>query len=88
MLKPAKNELLHALQAAEHMREHDLDKHHLAKTLLYFAERNRKLEKVLASAELYLHFGQGSAEHATLVRAIKSARNVEKSSRAALATYD
>ncbi len=88
MLKPAKNELLHALQAAEQMREHDLDKHHIAKALLYFAERNRKLEKVLASAELYLHFGQGSAEHATLVRAIKAARTAEEHSRAALSTHN
>ncbi|HGX92402.1 MAG TPA: hypothetical protein ENK35_03715 [Candidatus Tenderia sp.] len=88
MLKPAKNEMLHALQAAEHLREHNLDKHHIAKALLYFAERNRMLEKVLSSAELYLHFGQGSAEHASLVRAIKSARNAEKHSRAALSAHD
>ncbi len=77
MLKPTKEELAHALKAAEYMREHDLDRHHIAKTLLYLIERNEKLEKVMSRAELFLHFGQGATEHAELTRAISRAKRAE-----------
>jgi len=77
MLKPTKDEVQHALKAAEYMREHDMDKHNLAHSLLYFEERTRHLEKVLHAAELYVHFGQGSGDHAALVKAINKAKQLE-----------
>ena len=83
MIKPTKEELKHALEAAEYMREQGMDKHHVAKSLLYMTERNKMLEKVLGAAELYLHFGQGSTEHATLVRAVNAARRTEERNEAA-----
>ncbi len=78
MLKPAREKIAHAIEAARYMREHDIDNHHLAKTLLYLEERNRLLEQVLGCAEHYLHSGQGAREHARLVRAIEKARAAER----------
>ncbi len=79
MLKPDSKEMARALEVAEYMREHDLDRHHIAKALLYLVERNAKLEKVMSSAEVFLHFGQGVSEHSTLLRAISSAKRMEDS---------
>ena len=87
MLKPSADELKHALQAAEYMREHTPDKHHVAKSLLYLHQRNKKLEAVLTAVERFLHFGQGSTEHATLVRAIKAANRSEERDSAALDSH-
>ena len=74
MLNPNKNELSRALDAAKYMCEHDVDHHCIAKTLLFLAERNEKLETVMSAAEGYLRFGRGAAEHAELARAVALAK--------------
>ena len=78
MLKPSKQELEHALAAAEYLRARNNDAHDIAKSLLYLDERNRYLEKVFEAAELYLRFGQGPTEHARLLRAIETAKAAHK----------
>ncbi len=87
MLKPSADELSHALRAATYMRERTQDKHHVAKSLLYLHERNKKLEAVLTAVERFLRFGQGSTEHATLVRAINAANRSEERDSAALTPH-
>ncbi len=77
MLKPNENEFSRALDAARYMRAHDLDHHYLAKTLLYFAQRNEMLEKVVSAAESCLHFGLGAAERAELTRAVAHVKRAE-----------
>ncbi|MBM4220875.1 MAG: CBS domain-containing protein [Gammaproteobacteria bacterium] len=43
-------------------------------TLVTDAEREHLLHRVLAAADLYLHSGQGTHEHAVLVRAVAKAK--------------
>lgn len=74
MVKPSKKEIEHALAAAEYLRARNNDAHDMAKTLLYFSERNGYLEKVLEAAEIYVRFGQGAINHARLMRAIDAAK--------------
>ena len=43
-------------------------------TLVTDTEREHLLNRVLAAADLYLHSGQGTHEHAVLVRAVEKAK--------------
>ncbi|MCL4779085.1 MAG: CBS domain-containing protein [Gammaproteobacteria bacterium] len=43
-------------------------------TLVTDAEREHLLHRVLAAADLYLHSGQGTHEHAVLLRAVEKAK--------------
>jgi hypothetical protein len=76
-MKPTDAELEIAIIAAEHMRETGTDEHHVAKSLLYLYQRLDKLEKVLAAAEDYFHFGQEEPQYSALVHAIEVAREAE-----------
>lgn len=70
MGKPTEAELSNAIAEATRMRENGDDPHFVAKSLLNLRYRCKYLEKVLQSAERYLHSGQGTREHSQLVRAI------------------
>lgn len=75
---PTDEELKTALDEAARMREQGEDPFHIAKTLLNHNYRLDLLEKVLHSAELYLHSGHGNSEHARLMRAIETAKNAKR----------
>lgn len=72
---PTEQELQSALSEAARMREQGEDPHHLGKVLLNLNYRLQLLEKVLFTAELYLHSGHGASEHARLLKAIEAAKN-------------
>jgi len=74
MGKPTKEEYETALTHAAQLREQDEDEYHMAKSLLNLDYRIKYLEEVLAKADLFLHSGEGTHEHAELVKAIKRAR--------------
>jgi hypothetical protein len=74
MLKPTDEALQAALAEAERLREQGADPRHLARSLLYLADRVRLLEAVYEAAGNYLRFGQEEHEHTVLVNAIEAAR--------------
>jgi len=76
MGKPTPEELQDALNEAARMREQDEDEHHIAKSLLNLHYRMKYMERVLQTAELYMH-GQGIQEHTDLLKAIEAARAVD-----------
>lgn len=75
MGKPTKEELIHALAIAGHLRDHGRDRHHLGHSLLYLQARNAQLEGVLQATLQYLRSGQDQQAHARLVRAVERARD-------------
>jgi hypothetical protein len=74
MKKPTDQELETALDAAERMRERDVDPHYLAHSLLYLYQRNQVLEEVLRRTERFIRFGLPEAELAHLRRLIQRLR--------------
>jgi DNA repair protein RadC len=79
---PTEQEVKSALEEAGRMRERGADPHHLAKVLLNQHQRLTRLEKVLHTAEWYMHSGHGSTEHARLLRAIEAAKTAERDANA------
>ena len=59
------------------MREHDDDPDFLAKSLLNLHYRFKVWQKVIDATKRYLHSGQGSREHASLVSALREAERIE-----------
>jgi N-acetylglucosamine-6-phosphate deacetylase len=57
MPRPAPGKMQAALEAAERMREHDVDPHHLAAALLYLREQCEALEALYRVTDRYLRFG-------------------------------
>ena len=66
-MKPSEEELRIALEAAERMRQHDLDPHHLARCLRYLEQRNRSLEQLLSRTNRYFRFGMAE-QHLTALK--------------------
>lgn len=77
MGKPTKHELETALAAAKHLRESGQDRHFLGKALLNLHYRMTHLEKVMETADRYLHSGLSEQEHTRLTRAIQVAKRAE-----------
>jgi len=73
-MKPTAEQLRHALQMAERMREQGDDPDFLARALLYLHRRDEILEKVLGHLELFLRFGLPVDEHMKLVRLVEEAK--------------
>ena len=73
MGKPTIEELETALKYAARLREQGEDEFYIGKSLLNLNYRIKYLEVVLNKANLYLHSGEGSIEHAELVKAIEQA---------------
>ena len=76
-MKPSSEQMQHALEVAESMRERDDDPEYLSRTLLYMQHRLEVLERVCDVANEYMRFGQDEREHAKLLQALKAAREVE-----------
>ncbi len=74
MNKPDPEQIEQALAAAERMREHDVDPHHLAHALLYLHQRNQRLEEVLRRTDRYLRFGMAEPELAQLRKLVQRLR--------------
>ncbi len=81
MNKPDPEQIEQALSAAERMREHDVDPHHLAHTLLYLHQRNQRLEEVLRRTDRYLRFGLAETELAQLRKLVQRLREEEERER-------
>lgn len=77
MSRPTEAELNRALKHATDMRESGSDEYYLAKSLLNLNYRIGLLEDVMTKAKRYLHSGQGSHEHTTLLKAIEKAEAAE-----------
>ncbi|MFQ5470250.1 MAG: hypothetical protein ACE5EH_08075 [Gammaproteobacteria bacterium] len=77
MGRPTDDEFKIALAEAGRMREHGNDPKYLAKSLLNLNYRQQYLEDVLRAAEVYLRSGNGTSEHAKLVRVIELYRRAE-----------
>ena len=77
MGKPTAEELSHALQEAQRMREQGEDPHHVAKALLNLNYQTDFLLGVLTAAEAYLKSGLAETEHTRLIKAIENARAVD-----------
>ncbi len=73
---PTTEELKEALAEAGRMREKGEDPCHVAKALLSLNYRMRYLERVLETAEHYIHFGLSAQDHIALQRAVEEARHV------------
>ena len=69
--KPDKATYMAALNHAALLRDNDNDPHALAHTLLYLAERNRKLELIARAAEVFIRFGEDTQLHTNLVKALE-----------------
>lgn len=75
--KPSKTIYKAALDYAESLRESDNDPQAIGHTLLYLAERNRKLESVAQAAEAYVRFGEDTQLHTDLLKALEKFDNYE-----------
>jgi hypothetical protein len=71
---PTAQQLEIALEAAERMRQRDLDPHFLAHSLLYLWERNRHFEQLLVHADRYLRFGMDEGELGALRQLVQRLR--------------
>jgi hypothetical protein len=78
MGKPTERELADALTEAARMREQGEDPHFLAKSLLNLNYRIHFLQRVLQTADTFLHYGQEAKLHTELLRAIEEAKRVEE----------
>jgi len=76
-MKPSANELKKAIAVAELIRESGEDPEYISKSLLYLFHRVENLEKVFSAASRYMRFGQEEREHALLLKALESARELE-----------
>jgi hypothetical protein len=76
-MKPSSEQMKHALEVAEGMRDRDDDPDSLSRTLLYLQHRTEVLEQVHNAANEYMHFGQEERQHARLLRALESVRDFE-----------
>ena len=77
-MKPSTDQLQHALDVAERMREQGEDPDYLSVTLLYLQHRVEALERVCVAANEYVRFGQEEREHAHLLQALENARESEE----------
>lgn len=75
---PTQQELETALSEAARLRESGEDHHHLGKVLLNHNYRLGLMEEVVRCAKLYMHSGEGSREHARLVKAIDKAEQASR----------
>ena len=73
-----RDELKNALSKAQEMRDTNQDPDHVAGSLLTLDQRFRAAEHVVEAAKIYLHSGEGGAEHARLVKAIEAFDRTEK----------
>ena len=68
--RPSADELDIALNAAERMREQDVDPHHLALSLQFLHARCRQLEDIYQLVDRYLRFGMPEHELSELHRQV------------------
>lgn len=74
MTRPTQEELTHALDAAEKLRDQDMDDQLMGRSLLYLAQRNQVLEALLRATELYFESGQDPEAHEALLEALDAVR--------------
>lgn len=77
-MRPSKEQITTALEAAERMRRKDLDPHHLAHVLLHLQQRNEDLEKLLVRADRLVRFGMAESDLAALKRQIIRLREADE----------
>lgn len=76
-IKPSREQMAHALSAAQTLRAQGGDPDFVGHALLYCDYRMEILEKVRRAAERYLHSGMAEHEHSDLVRALAAARKAD-----------
>ncbi len=77
-MKPSAEQMQHALELAEQMREQGKDPDHLSMTLLYLQHKVEVLEQVNSAANEYMRFGQEERQHSRLLRALEHVRQFEE----------
>lgn len=73
-LRPTREQMKMAMQAADRMYRGNIDPHHLASTLRYFGERNKSLEALLAMVDRYVRFGMPEHELSQMRRLVAKLR--------------
>jgi len=76
--RPTPEERAAAIRTAEALHVEARDPRFLGKTMLYLAERNAFLEKVLDLADRFLRSGQDVHVHALLLKAVLAAKSAEE----------
>lgn len=71
---PNKDEMKTALEAAERMKESNVDPHRVAHCLLYLSARHQGLERLLEQTDRYLRFGMGDRELSALRKTVDKLR--------------
>ena len=66
-----------ALEAAEDAVGRGADDDRMARVLLFFRDRNRRLREVCKAAELYMRSGHSEREHSVLVKCLSDVRDNE-----------
>lgn len=77
-MKPTDQEISKALEVAEMMRERSDDSSHIAHCLLYYHQRNKRLEEIVALTNRYLKFGNPEDEHARLVLLLEQLEEIDQ----------
>ena len=77
MFKPKAEEIHQAVELAKVFIDKNLDRGGLAKSFLYFHERNLYLEQVYEQLEQYLRSGMAERQHTRLITTLERARDAE-----------
>jgi hypothetical protein len=78
LAKPNANDLHRALEVARQLAGDDTDEGVLARSFLYFHDRNVGLEDVYEHVENYLNSGMAEHEHTRLLASLEHARAADQ----------
>jgi len=73
-MRPTREQLKMAMEAADRMRRRDVDPHHVASALRYLGERNSALEELLVRADRFIRFGMPEHELSEMRRLVAQLR--------------
>lgn len=77
MFKPKAEEIHQAVELAKALINRNLDRGGLARTFLYFHERNLYLEQIYEQLEQYLRSGMAERQHTRLINTLERAREAD-----------
>ena len=87
-MRPTRDQLKQAMQAAERMHNSNVDPHHVAASLRYLQDRNKSLEELLGMVDRFIKFGMPERELSEMRRLVHRLREEEAREEAALQEAD
>jgi len=84
-MRPTRDQIKMAMEAADRMHRRDVDPHHLAATLRYLSERNHSLEELLTMVDRFVRFGMPEHELSEMRRLVTRLRESEARDEEAIA---